>query len=37
MTEEKKIPYDEVKFLMKKFQKFGILSPLKDNYYKIRI
>ena len=37
MTEEKKIPYDEVKFLMKKFQKFGILIPLKDNYYKIKI
>jgi len=37
MTEEKMIPYDEVKFLMKKFQKVGILRPLKDNYYKISI
>ena len=37
MTEEKRIPYDEVKFLMKKFENSGILIPLKNNYYKIKI
>lgn len=37
MTEEKMIPYDEVKFLMKKFENSGMLIPLKNNYYKIKI
>jgi hypothetical protein len=37
MTEEKKIPYEEVKFLMKKFENSGVLIPLKNNYYRIRI
>ena len=37
MTEEKMIPYDEVKFLMKKFENNGVLIPLKNNYYRIRV
>ena len=37
MTVEKMIPYEEVKFLMKKFENSGVLIPLKYNYYKIKI
>ena len=37
MTEEKTIPYEEVKFLMKKFENSGVLIPLKNNYYRIKI
>ncbi len=37
MTEEKLIPYDEVKFLIKKFENTGVLIPQKNDYYRIRI
>ena len=37
MTDEKKIPYDEVKFLMKKFENGGVLIPLKNKYFRIKI
>ena len=35
MAEEKMIPGNELKILISKFQKKGILIPLKSNYYRI--
>ena len=35
-TEEKLIPHEEVRFLMKKFERNCGLIPLKNNYYKIK-
>ena len=37
MAEEKLIPGNDVKFLISKFQKRGILIPLKNNYYRVNI